>query len=114
MLKIVLLIGLLSFSAGFAAGQGAGDVELKKLNTELVQHYSKRDFEKALVAANRLIEIVRLDGKDSLAMGVALKNRGMVEQAKGDEKSAEKSFDEAVDIFKKHKAGLNKAEGESL
>ncbi len=115
MLKTAVLTGLILFTAVLVAAQNAVDSEFMKLNSELAQYYSKGDFDKALVAAKRLVQIMEQDkGKDSLGVGVAIKNRGMVEQAKGDDKSAEKSFEEAVRVFKKHSESLSKPEGASF
>jgi len=115
MFRTVSLVGLLIllFTA-FSEGQNVSDAEFQKLNTELSQYYKSRDFEKALVAADRIVAIVKERyGKDHPATAVVLRNRGYVEIEKGDVKRAEKTFEEAIDIFKKQKV-ISKEEGATL
>jgi TonB family protein len=102
-------------SASLSFGQRLSGAEFRKLSIDMKESYAKGDYDKALVIADRLVEIAEQElGKNDLGTGQALKNRGLIEAAKGDEKQAEKSFDAAVDIFKKHKDTLSKTEGADL
>src|SRR5688572_19245825 len=103
MLKTITLIGLIMLSAaGFAGAQSGGDAEFTRLNAELFQSYAAGDYGKALAAAEKLLAMAtRLDGKDSFSVGKVLRNRGMVEKAKVDLEAAEKTFDAAINIYKK-------------
>jgi len=115
MVRITGVAVLILCTALFVGAQTVSDSEFKKLNNELAQYYSKGEWDKALVVAERLVEISARDhGKDSLAVGMALKNRGVIEQEKGDLKRAEKSFDEGISVFKKNRAGFTKADGASF
>jgi TonB family protein len=97
----VLLITILT-SFGSALAQQEIDPEVQRLNRELAESYLKRDYNKAHAAASRLVEImIRKHGKNDLATAKALKNRGGLENFKGDTKAAAKTFEETITIYKK-------------
>lgn len=109
MLKIILILVLLVLSVGVQAQSGP-DAEIAKLNTEMAAHYRKGDFDVALPTAGRIVEIaVARFGRNDLTTAKALKNRGMIENARGDSKKAAETFSDAADIFKKQ-PDLDKAD----
>jgi len=113
---VSLALGIVSFSfilSVAAAGQKI-DAEVARLNTEMTRAYGKGDMEAALAPAARVVELAVANyGKTDLRTARALQNRGMIESAKGDKKRAENTFEEALDIYKKHK-DLDRADGARL
>lgn len=109
----LLIVGLLSMVGTFPAQSGV-DAEIAKLNSEMSELYSKGDFNAALPVANRIVELsTQKFGKNDLMTAKALKNRGFIENAKGDTKRAESTLDDAADVFRKN-PDLNKADSASF
>src|SRR5687767_5380371 len=104
MFRVVLLIGLFLLPVGAAHAQDTSDSELAKANADLARYYKSGDLNKALVAAERLVQIVTLrHGSDHLTTAKALKNRGRIEDQKGDTKRAKRTLEDAVEIYRKQK-----------
>jgi tetratricopeptide (TPR) repeat protein len=100
--SMLILISFVCF--GSLTAQQEIDPEVQRLNRELGESYLRRDYNKAHAAASRLVEIMRAKfGKDDLATAKALKNRGGLENFKGDPKTAAKTFEETIAIYKKLK-----------
>lgn len=92
---------VISFSSILFAQSGS-EAELAKLNSELVKAYSAGDFDAALAAARKLVDLsIEKFGKQHISTAKALQNRGAVEIAKGDDKAAEKTLEDSVDIFRR-------------
>ncbi len=114
MLRIALLCFGFLLMAGTTSAQSTADVEVAKLNAEMAKHYSKGDYDAALPVANTIVELVTQKfGKNHLRTAKALKNRGFIENAKGDTDKAESTLDDAVSIYKKY-PDLDKADGASF
>jgi tetratricopeptide (TPR) repeat protein len=94
--------------------QSTIDAEIIRLNAELSQAYATQKYDKALVAAKKLVDLSKQKyGKTDVAVARALKIRGRVENTMGDWYEGSKSFGEAADIFKKQ-TDLSKADGASF
>ncbi|NOT47890.1 MAG: TonB family protein, partial [Acidobacteria bacterium] len=110
MSRIFVVITILFLSMSSLSAQSISDDEIKKVSAELTKAYSAKNYDEALIAANKIVELsVAKFGKQDLATAKALKNRGFVEAAKGDAKSAENSLEDAADIFRKQTT-LSKAD----
>src|SRR5436190_362477 len=100
-LKHLFLVVLLLIATAPAPAQANSDTEIEKLNAELSTAYAARDYDKALIAANKLVELnTQRLGKDHIDVAKALKNRGFLEHLKGDDKHAENTLSAAMRIFK--------------
>jgi hypothetical protein len=112
-IKIVLLLTL-TFSFLLVSNAGAQQDEIAMLNGDLVTAYNAKKYDEALVSAKRLVEATTQKfGKDSIPVALALKNKGFIEHAKGDDKQADKTLSEAMRIFKAQ-AELSNADAASF
>ena len=110
---VLILVLYVCASVGVLA-QGAADAEIQQVNSELSKAYSSGSFDEALVAAEKLVKLsVAKFGKDDVSTARALKNRGFVEAARGDVKSAENSLEDAAGIFRKQRT-LSNADSRSF
>jgi tetratricopeptide (TPR) repeat protein len=111
--KTLLAASILTISLAFCFAQGNDD--LQRLSREMTASWAKGDFNSALAAAERVLQItVAQNGKTSPQTATALRNRAMIAEAKGDIKLATKSYDEAVDILKSRKDSLTPAQKATL
>src|SRR6478672_1769380 len=100
MIKFKIVFLLLIFSFGIQA-QSRDDAEIAKLNAEMAAHYRKGELDDALPIADKVVELTTARfGRGDLNTAKALKNRGFIENAKGDAKKAAATLDDAADIFK--------------
>ncbi len=115
MVRGLLLFVLLFSSAATVRTQNAANAEFNQLNAAMLEYYTAGDFEKAHKAADRLVQMAMQQfGKNELATARALKNRGVIQNAKGDAEGAESSFEDAVSIYRKHKDTLSKIDGSAF
>ncbi|MEP7149360.1 MAG: tetratricopeptide repeat protein [Acidobacteriota bacterium] len=106
---------LLFSSTATVQPQKVTDAEVRQLNDSMLKSYTAGDFEKAYKAADRLVQMATQQfGKNSLATARALKNRGVIQNAKGDAEGAEKSFENAVSIYRNHENSLSKTDGSAF
>ena len=93
-----------------ATAQSDIDAQISVLNLSLKKDFDAGKYDQALVAANKLVDLyTQKFGKNHVAAANALKNRGFVENAKGDVKQAGNTLEDALDIYKKQPE-LNKAD----
>lgn len=112
-LPFFIAVLTLLFSALGISAQSGQDKDIATLNSELGKVYLKSQYDEAMSLAKQVVELVkkRYPG-DDLGLARALKNRGFVENAKGDSKEAAKTLEVAAEIFKKH-PDLSKVDGSS-
>ena len=104
MFKTVILLATIIVCVINSTGQPETDPEVQRLNRELGESYLRRDYDKAHKSASRLVEIMtQKHGKNHLATAKALKNRGGIENFKGDKKAAVETFEDTISIYKKLK-----------
>lgn len=102
MSKLFKIVVIIMASTAVLFAQGAADDEIAKLNRELTAAYSAKNYDQALAASRKVVDLsIAKFGKQNIATARALKNRGFVEAARGDAKASENSLEDAANIYKK-------------
>lgn len=88
--------------------------DLRKTNTEIVRLYGQKKYAEALPLAQKAVQLSEQQfGRDNLETAKALRNLGFVQNAGGDAKAAENTFESALSVYKKF-PDLNKQNDENL
>lgn len=96
------LLFFVSASSAQVPPEDSAKAELQKTNVEIVRLYSQKKYDEALPVAQKAVQLAeRQFGRDNLETAKALRNLGFIQNAKGDQKSAENTFEKALDAYKK-------------
>lgn len=101
MKTFILVAFLVLIGYAEAAGQNAAaSDDAVKLTMEASRLFTAGKYKEAVPVAMRVVEIsTKEKGADHIDTGQALRNLGFIQQAAGDKKAAEKSTEQALEIF---------------
>lgn len=96
-LKIILLLIFAIYSANAQTSQND---EAARLSLEVVKLFNEGKYKEALPIAEKVVKLREQEfGSKNLKTGEALRNLGLIQQANGDKKEAEKTLEKAIEIY---------------